>query len=164
MNPADRDAWAKHIEARTRANLRPGKYQAITGLLRAESIRASEPGPAAPKPNKYKARPMVVDGIRFDSTHEANRYQELKLLQSAGNIGSLELQPMFPLQVVELFRGGPPWVITCCGIYTADFRYTDHATGEIVVEDTKSDPTKTTDYKLRKYLAETIHGITVREL
>jgi len=65
---------------------------------------------------------------------------------------------------VELFRPGPPWVVHHVGVYTADFRYTDRATGEIVIEDTKSGPTKTTAYQLRKRIAEAIHGIVIREV
>ena len=52
--------------------------------------------------NKYGARRTQVDGIWFDSQKEAARYQELKLLQSIGLIDELELQPVFPLHVMEL--------------------------------------------------------------
>jgi hypothetical protein len=47
-------------------------------------------------------------------------------------------------------------------MYTADFRYVD-ASGAVVVEDVKSGPTKTTAYRLRKRLVETIYGITITE-
>jgi hypothetical protein len=39
----------------------------------------------------------------------------------------------------------------------------DLETGEYVIEDTKSGPTRTTDYRLRKRVAEVVHGITVVE-
>lgn len=48
--------------------------------------------------NKYGARRTVKDGIAFDSGKEATMYQELKLLQAAGEIKDLKLQPEFVLQ------------------------------------------------------------------
>jgi hypothetical protein len=57
-----------------------------------------------------------------------------------------------------------PIVVTCAGTYTADFAYLDLESGEIVIEDVKSDATKTTDYRLRKRIAELVHGVTVREV
>lgn len=36
------------------------------------------------RPNKYNNRKTTVDGIKFDSIREAERYQELKLLEEAG--------------------------------------------------------------------------------
>ena len=41
---------------------------------------------AGQKRHKYNARPTVVDGVRYQSTAEARRYGELKLLERAGKI------------------------------------------------------------------------------
>jgi Protein of unknown function (DUF1064) len=117
-----------------------------------------------PARNKYGAVPTTVDGIRFDSKREAARYLELKLLQRADKIAHLEVHPSFPLQVVALYKPGPPWVFEHVGVYSADFRYVDLKSGEVIIEDLKSRPTRTTDYKLRKRLVEAIHGITVTEV
>ena len=68
------------------------------------------------------------------------------------------------MQVVALWKEGPPWHIETIGTYTADFRYVDLKSGEVTVEDVKSLPTKTTAYKLRKKIAEAVHGITVTEI
>ena len=38
------------------------------------------------KKHKYKAKATEVDGIRFDSAKEARYYQQLKLLQCAGEV------------------------------------------------------------------------------
>jgi len=116
-----------------------------------------------PRPGKYHAQAVTVDGIRFDSTREATRYRELRLLVAAGEITGLEQQPEFPLLVMERWRGGPPWIERYCGRYRADFRYV-LPTGEIVIEDVKSAPTKTTAYRLRKRIVEAIHGVTIREV
>jgi len=127
---------------------------------------------AAPK-SKYGAKPMVVDGIRFDSTKEARRYSELRLLEKAGQIRDLETQPKFPIDVVQLWQDGrwtwrtsqdePPQLIQC-GVFTADFRYVEVEANRVVIEDVKSGPTKTTAYRLRKRLVEAIHGVTISEV
>jgi hypothetical protein len=112
--------------------------------------------------NKYHAQMCTVDGIRFDSTKEARRYEELKVLAAAGVILALELQPEFSIIVLERWRDDGEQIL--CGRYRADFRYVDAQSGEVVIEDTKSGPTKTTAYRLRKRLAEAIHGIRIREV
>ena len=118
----------------------------------------------APK-SKYGAKPMVVDGIRFDSTKEARRYRELRLLEKAGHIRDLELQPRFPIVVVEVGRPGDVVrELKTCGYYTADFRYVDAETAAVIVEDVKSGPTKTAAYRLRKKLVEAIHGVRIVEV
>jgi len=126
--------------------------RAIAGDALGDVIRA----------NKYHARKCTVDGIRFDSTREAKRYQELRLYERAGMIRDLELQPEFPILVVELWRLDARTIRV--GRYRADFRYVDATTDDVVVEDAKSDATKTTAYRLRKRLVEAIHGITIREV
>ena len=150
---SDRDAWTTYAETH--------------GLIRSAEIvppREIVPvGTNCPGRNKYHAQPVTVDGVRFASKKEAARYLELRLMEKTGLIADLERQPVFPLYVMEVWRSQVPIRITTVGRFTADFRYTDLSTGEIVVEDTKSDPTKTTAYRLRKRLAECIHGMTVTE-
>ena len=108
----------------------------------------------APKPSKYLNRKTVVDGVTFDSAAEARRYGELKLLERAGQITGLELQPSFRL------------VVNNCLIctYKADFRYvtdTPHVRGLVVVEDVKG--MKTPVYRLKKKLMLAIHGVEIFE-
>jgi len=117
--------------------------------------------------SKYRAVAVTVDGIRFDSKREATRYRQLRLLEAAGEITAIEVQPRFPLNVVELFRittAAAPMPIVTCGHYTADFRYIVRASGEVVIEDVKSGPTKTTSYRLRKRIVEAVHGISISEV
>ena len=47
--------------------------------------------------SKYRNRKTTIDGIAFDSKAEARRYAELKLLERAGEIKDLELQPKYRL-------------------------------------------------------------------
>ena len=133
------------------------QYAVQDGLLQAA------PDEAPPR-SKYGAVKETVDGIVFASKKEAARYVELTHLVAAGLIDQPELQPVFPLHVMELWRSQVPIVITTIGVYKADFRYRDLQTGEIVVEDVKSGPTKTEAYRLRKRVAEAVHGMCVREV
>ena len=101
--------------------------------------------------NKYRAVKTEVDGIMFDSKREAARYMELMLLQKAGEISHLELQPSF----VCMVNGKK----ICT--YKADFRYFD-ANGS-VVEDVKG--MKTPVYRLKKKLVEALYpGVTIQEV
>jgi hypothetical protein len=102
---------------------------------------------------KYRNVKKMVDGILFDSTKEARRYVELVLLQKAGVITNLLVHPRFDL----IASNGE-----IVGHYTADFEYYD-ASGRIV-EDVKSDASRTTAYELRKRLVRACHGIVITEV
>ncbi len=82
--------------------------------------------------HKFNAKKKTVGGIAFASMKEADRYIELKLLESAGEILGLELQPKFVLQ--EGFRNGQDKKIQAI-TWTGDFRYFEN--GEEIVEDVK---------------------------
>lgn len=114
----------------------------------------------ATRGHKYKAVPTEVDGIRFASKKEARRYQELRLLERAGEIADLELQPRFELSVLGVRLGA----------YVGDFRYKerrdrtrtgDRAATCLVVEDTKGFRTPLYRWKVKHVLAQ--YGIEVRE-
>lgn len=110
----------------------------------------------------YINKKVVVDGIKFDSKKEARRYQALLLMQRAGEISDLELQPKFELVKGVKFSGdarAKPAVR-----YFADFAYTDTATGKRIVEDVKSPVTKEKpSYKMKRHMMLAIHGIEVKE-
>ena len=70
--------------------------------------------------NKYRNIKTIVDGIKFDSKAEAERYIQLKVLQNQGFITNLELQPQFELQPKYINnKGKTVRAIT----YKADFSY-----------------------------------------
>jgi len=110
-------------------------------LMRAEAngavIPGSETKAATTKPSKYHNVRKEVDGIRFDSTKEARRYIELKVMQQVGEISGLGLQPEFILQPSQN------------GIraikYRADFDYM--VNGRRVVEDVKG--LRTAAYRIK---------------
>lgn len=114
-----------------------------------------------PKRLKFGNKKTLVDGIVFDSGHEADRYVELKILRDAGQIRELELQPQFGIFACVLTTGVGIEVAS----FKADFRYFDVKRDRVVVEDAKSDGTKgETAYRLRKKLVEACHGIEIEEV
>ena len=111
--------------------------------------------------SKYNAVRTTVDGITFASKAEARRYSELKLLEKAGEITHLELQPKY-----EIRLNGKK----ICN-YIADFRYINRnqvhdrsgAQGCTVTEDVKG--MKTPIYKLKKKLVEAMYpGVMIIEI
>ena len=110
------------------------------------------------KRHKYGAIPTTVDGIRFDSKAEAKRYGELKLLEKAGEIKELQLQPRFELMAPERGSGFDVRI----GDYVADFRYREGPKGLLKIEDVKG--VKTALYRWKKKHVEAQYGITITEI
>jgi hypothetical protein len=107
---------------------------------------------------KYRAKSVVVDGMRFASLKEAQRWAELCLMQRAGEIQNLTRQVPIPL----IGANGP--ILTDKGktrTYVADFVYRDRrlAWAE-VIEDAKG--FRTPEYKLKRAILAA-QGVTVRE-
>ena len=100
---------------------------------------------ASPKPSKYKN--VKTNG--FDSKKEFERYQELVLLEKAGEIIELQTQVLFGLYVNDQ--------VICS--YRADFVYWEQ--GEKVVEDCKG--VKTPIYRIKCKLMKAIYGIEIKE-
>ena len=110
-------------------------------LLQRPSVERAQPK----RRHKYNAQPTEIDGIRFDSKREAQRYQELQMLAAAGEIHALQLQPRFELQpAFEDSQGKRHRAIH----YVADFQYVEN--GSVIVEDTKG--METAVFKLKKKL------------
>lgn len=122
---------------------------------------------------KYGNKKYTVDGITFDSKHEAHRYQELKVLQDAGIIFDLKLQVEFiliPAQYApstEVYKSGrkkgkpkPGLLLERKCSYIADFVYIEN--GVLIVEDAKGMRTK--EYVIKRKLLLYMHGIRIREV
>jgi hypothetical protein len=106
--------------------------------------------------SKYHAVPLEVDGIRFASTREARRYGELRLLERAGQIWDLTLQPSFELHAPV--NNGPR--LAPVGVYRADFVY---ATKDgTVVEDAKG--VRTALYRWKRKHVELEYGVRIVEV
>ncbi len=96
--------------------------------------------------SKYKNKWTVVDGIKFQSIKEAARYSELKMLEKAGIIKDLKLQPWFYIAVEVEWNGRKLKART----YKADFSYYDVTFKRQTVEDVKGHLTDL--YKLKRQL------------
>lgn len=108
--------------------------------------------PTKPKKSKYGAVKTEIDGIMFDSKHEAKRYQELRLLEQAGEITNLRLQ--VPFELIPKSKHGMPIR------YIADFTYNDQS-GQLIVEDAKG--VKTPVYRLKRRIMAEIYNIEIKE-
>jgi len=105
----------------------------------------------SPRRSKYGNRRVSVDGLRFDSQAEARRYEDLRLMEAAGEIARLQVHPRFPLRVGTVL----------VGTYVADFAYLDRQ-GLPVVEDVKG--VRTAVYRLKRKLMQALHGIDIVEI
>lgn len=125
---------------------------------------------ARSKKNKYNAKSVEYDGIKFDSQKEALRYKELRFLISEGIITDLRRQVKYLLIPTQRepdtigARGGVKQgkLLERECSYIADFVYTVVETGETVVEDTKGFKTK--EYAIKKKLMLFVYGIRIKEI
>lgn len=108
--------------------------------------------------SKYGNIQTIVDGRRFDSLAESQRYLQLRQMQADGVISNLSFQPTFELQ---------PGFVDATGkrhrpiAYRADFRYIEE--GKVIIEDVKG--RRTQQYVLRmKMLLYHFRDIEFREI
>jgi hypothetical protein len=104
--------------------------------------------------SKYGAIRTEVDGIVFASHAEARRYIELKLLEKAGEITNLVLQPKFPI-VVNGFK-----ICTFIGDFSYIKKLVEGQNGDLsVVEDVKGVATPT--FRLKMKLVKALYNIDI---
>lgn len=123
------------------------------------SLDIQKPNAGGMSGNKYGNRKITLDGLKFDSQHEAHRWVELQYMQRAGLISDLRRQVEYVL-IPSQTRDGK--VIERPVRYVADFVYTQD--GEEVVEDAKSPATRTREYIIKRKLMLWEYGIQVREV
>lgn len=126
--------------------------------------------------NKFNAKTQATpEGYVFASKKEAKRWNELVLMQGAGEISDLQCQVRFQLlapQYEEVQRFGkkgqplkPSMKLVERGVdYIADFVYQKN--GETVVEDVKGYKRSTaySVFAIKRKLMLMIHGIKVQEV
>jgi hypothetical protein len=98
--------------------------------------------------NKYKNVKVKIDDIKFDSKAESERYAELRILEKAGMISNLILQPKFELQTKFRYNSKAVSAI----YYIADFSYSDPSEEKIIVEDVKGMETDVFKIKRKMFL------------
>lgn len=100
--------------------------------------------------NKYGNKRTTVGNQTFASKREARRYQDLLLLERAGEISDLRTQVRLPVVVNGM---------QVC-VYVCDFWYLDKD-GREVVEDVKGFASQV--YRLKKKLVKAALGIDILE-
>lgn len=159
------------------ADLPPGMRQQVAGKVMAKTAISN----TVAAQRKYHNEPVNVNGIRFASKKEARRYLQLMDALREGVISNLRLQQDFTLQ--EAYTTPEGQRIRAIR-YQADFTYRIEWAGDFVptgvpfgdleywrklgrgaevVEDTKSRPTKTAQYRM-KYKLMADKGYIIREV
>jgi len=130
---------------------KPRKFSAEDGQAIVDYFKAK-------RPSKYRNVKTVVDGLTFDSVKEARRYQELRLLEKAGEIRDIQRQVKFPLDVTG------PWFPPSqpIGCWIADFVYFMDKPERRIVEDVKG--FRTPLYRWKKKHVEAQYGILIVEV
>jgi len=79
--------------------------------------------------NKYRNKPTYIGNIRFASKREAARYRDLKLLEKAGEIKDLKLQPRFDFPMGFFYKADFSYIVDdrqrvedVKGVMTKDFK------------------------------------------
>lgn len=119
--------------------------------------------------NKYHNEKDNRGKVEFDSKKEARRYDELMILLQVGKIRNLRLQAQYTLQESYVTPDGER---VRAIRYVADFAYeratAPDRTGDIhwlpVVEDVKSQATKTDKYKIKAKLFRERYGFAITEI
>ena len=111
-----------------------------------ENLIAMAPTPVK---SKYGNKKCERDGLTFHSHKEANRYQELALLEKANQIRDLKRQKAYDIVINGM--------LVCR--YIADFVY--FQSGKEVVEDSKG--YRTAVFQLKKKLMKAVHNIEILE-
>ena len=129
------------------------EYQSLIARQRQRATLGREEPPA---PGKYGNKKVEVDGEKFDSKKEFARYQQLQMMERAGEITDLKRQVKFELAPAVIIKGKkrPPLA------YIADHVYVQN--GQKVVEDVKGMVTK--EYRIKRHLMKSVHGIDIQEL
>ena len=100
------------------------------------------------KPPKYRAKRCTLDGYKFDSQVERDRYAVLRQQEQAGIISDLKVHPLYDLRV----NG-----ILICN-YEADFSYRANnapSLKRLVIEDVKA--VRTPDFKIKWKLMHALY-------
>jgi Protein of unknown function (DUF1064) len=135
-------------------------------LHRRQAVKASEYAKlilsaGRAKGRKYRNKPVVHDGTRFDSRAELRRWNYLSVLAKAGKITDLRRQVKYLLFAFNAEQNaGVPIKGEGGGMrfYVADFVYTDEW-GKLRIEDVKGMDTPLS--KLKRDIVRACYGVEV---
>ena len=123
-------------------------------LAHQSRVKGPRPIVLGPKPKKVKFSNIRSqhDGEKFDSKLEARRFQQLQLMEKAGEIRDLRTQVSFPLMAGDAMVGA----------YVADAVYFDVRKNRKVVEDCKGCKTPLYRWKARHFKIQ--YGFAITEV
>jgi|AGTN01.2.fsa_nt_gi Protein of unknown function (DUF1064). len=133
------------------------QMQALNKLNQQNSKTFYSEAQPTDKKQKYNNKPTERRGLKFSSIREADRFEELRLMEQAGQISHLKLQYEYTLKPAYILPSGER---SRAVRYKADFRY--ERDGLVIVEDAKGKRTK--EYIIKKKLMQEVHGITIQEV
>jgi hypothetical protein len=120
-------------------------------------LKSGWEGSAVPVFSKYGNKKVEWQGMKFDSKRELARYQDLLLLEKAGQIQDLKRQVVFVLaksvKFIDSLRARPALR------YVSDFTYTKD--GEFIIEDAKG--FRSEKYLIKKHLMLALLGLHITE-
>lgn len=122
----------------------------LTEQQYADLVRGRQSRPINPRA-KFKNIRTEKNGQTFDSKWEAERFEQLRLMEAAGEIVELRAQVPFPLMVGD----------TLIGAYVADAVYLT-ADGRKVVEDAKGCKTPLYRWKAKHFRIQ--YGFPITEV
>jgi hypothetical protein len=125
-------------------------------MAEAPNLLAWRDAPRAKRQTKYANVVCEVDGIKFDSMAERQRWLNLQLLVKADQIRDLRRQVEYVLIPAQKRPSGGV-ERACC--YLADFVYVDVKTGRTVVEDVKG--AVTPEFRIKRKLMLERHGVEI---
>lgn len=128
------------------------------GMANLHKVAELWPSKPKKKGNKFGAIKVVIDGIKFDSKGEGERYKFLKSKLDAGVIRDLQLQ--VPYELTPKYEEKDGTKVRAMN-YVADFVYFNVLTGAEVVEDFKG--RRTQSYKDKRKQMKIKYGIEIYE-
>lgn len=113
--------------------------------------------PTKKQPRVKNTRRKTVNGIEFDSTREARRYQDLALMQQAGQIRGLRRQVPFAIEI----KGAHICEWRADFVYEEIHKHNGETARTERYEDSKGHRTEV--YLLKKKMVEAYYGIKILE-
>ena len=110
--------------------------------------------------NKYHAKKVRYKGLTHASHAEFGRWNQLQILERAGEIRDLKRQVRHRLLPAQYDSNGK--LLERAVDYVSDFEYVDNRTGMTVVEDVKGK--RTADYIIKRKLMLWIYKIQIKEV
>jgi len=110
------------------------------------------------KQNKFRNKPKTVNGIKFQSTKEADFYIKLLMLKKFGEIKEIELQPRFDYLITYSQND---LSLSKKTFYKADFRV-KYTNNDVIIYDVKG--VRTPEFIRKKKIIEHLYNIKIIEV